>query len=159
MRVGSVIFGEGADANFSQGFPSAADGSDSYNLGGKKGSLNYWSGLRESLSLIDFMSSSKLKDIFESADDLQRATENGKDGIERLKGNGDQTKSTSTVPAKYKSTGIDPMFNKKGNVIYHRNKGYKTLVHGDGTQSISAKRATDTFPKQKTWPDYLYPLQ
>jgi RHS repeat-associated protein len=54
-------------------------------------------------------------------------------------------------------TNIAAMFKKKGNVIYHRDAGYKTITNGDGTQTIApGKRATDTFPKEKSY-GYRHP--
>ena len=47
---------------------------------------------------------------------------------------------------------------KKGTILYHRDLGYKTVVNGDGTQTLAPfKRATDTFPPQKIGWDYSYP--
>lgn len=54
--------------------------------------------------------------------------------------------------------GLDPMFLKKGNVIYHRDAGYKTrITDGKGGGVLTNERATDTFPREKLIPYYPLP--
>jgi RHS repeat-associated protein len=79
-------------------------------------------------------------------------------------GKNDKTSSAEKVnPAstnsKTPNLGIDPMFLKKGNVIYHRDVGQKTRVNGDGTETliIDDTPANDTFPHEKLPIDYTYP--
>ena len=61
--------------------------------------------------------------------------------------------------SKEKFPGIDPMFKKKGNVIYHRDAGYKTRnIDGKGGGVLTNNKATDTFPREKLEPFYSLPL-
>jgi hypothetical protein len=54
--------------------------------------------------------------------------------------------------------GLDQMFLKKGNVIYHRDAGYKTRITDTKRHSVlTNEKATDTFPREKLIPYYPLP--
>ena len=92
------------------------------------------------------------KDLTTGFNDLQG---DSKSNTEKQGSAGDPTTpqgKTSNSPY------IDPMFRKKGNVIYHRDAGYKTRVNGDGTHDavFDNTPANDTFPRNKIAPSYTY---
>ena len=59
-------------------------------------------------------------------------------------------------------TNIDPVFTKKGKVVYWRRTGFKTRNldgKGSGVLVDDTIKANDTFPSKKVPPDFIYPLK
>ncbi|MFX8871913.1 hypothetical protein ABTM94_19540, partial [Acinetobacter baumannii] len=64
-RVGEVIYGKDKDMSYSKRLPQAGSGSHYMNLGGD---LNFIGGLKEPLSLIDFIKGNKLRTLYKRID-------------------------------------------------------------------------------------------
>jgi len=73
-------------------------------------------------------------------------------GGEKKPGSSDASSST-TADAQ---VGIDPVFLKKGNTVYHRSVGFTTKQDGKGGGTLTNEKAKDTFPKEKSY-GYLHP--
>lgn len=79
IKYGYVIYGNGKDAEWNEGLPQAADGSESIDLGEW---LDFVGGLREVLGPADLLKKGKLKEILEKAAD---AIENTRKELEKEK--------------------------------------------------------------------------
>lgn len=73
----------------------------------------------------------------------------------------EETVNNLIEAAKDKSPVINPMFMKKGDVIYDRGLGYKLRnTDGKGGREIVSEdiKADDTFPPKETPPYYIFPI-
>jgi hypothetical protein len=82
VKYGYVIFGNGKDAEWNEGLPQAADGSESLDLGEW---LDFVGGMREALAPADLLEEGKLKKILEKADRIKDAVEKSSDAEEKTK--------------------------------------------------------------------------
>jgi RHS repeat-associated protein len=152
-RAGNMVMGTNErDMSESNRYPNAADGSQIVDM---KPLLTATQGTPEVPNFGEIAFNKTVTNVLEAADKLLGAVEKAQEGLkisDVLKKNDEMKASQNTASDEGK------MYKIPGNVIYNRSRGAKTIVNGDGTHSMTTKRANDTFPRAKTL-GYEYPYQ